>query len=201
MVARTNTLKGKDRKWYGILLGGVHAWFGRFIILFALMDIYLGLDLFCVSIAAFVGYSILIGVILAVFVPFELMRWLSPWSAAFGGVGFSFQQGHERDDEGNSFPLPHEVLLAYNLYHTQDVPYGVELATVGPSVWKELVQNRAEKATPRWIKLVMWVFAGICGVVIVGLFLLVLVELAIQDVDSPTPYRPGCFIGQSYTAV
>jgi len=65
----------------------------------ALFTIYLGLDLYCVNAAAFAGYSVMIFFVLFGFAPFELLRWCSPWSAAFGGVGFTYRKPQEKEGE------------------------------------------------------------------------------------------------------
>ena len=90
---------GKDLTWYASALGAIHATFGRGMIGLALFTIYLGLDLYCVNAAAFAGYSVMIFFILFGFAPFELLRWCSPWSAAFGGVGFTYRKPQEKEGE------------------------------------------------------------------------------------------------------
>jgi len=63
-------------------------------------------------------------------------------------------------------------------------------------LWNKLTQKRAQNRTPRALKVSLWVFAGICALIILAMWSLVAAELALEDVDNPNPYRSGCLIGQ-----
>jgi len=114
------------------------------MLVLALFTIYLGLDLYCVTTAAFVGYCVLIGFIFILFVPFELLRWLSPWSAYFGGVGFSYRKGY--DEKGiNPIFMPY-LLLPWTapLHH----PFSV---TTYKAARRERVRTTKMERHRRWM--------------------------------------------------
>jgi len=54
-----------------------------------------------------VCYSIMIFFIILLFASHELMRWLAPWGAYFGGIGFTYEvEGEETPlDSTHSLPL------------------------------------------------------------------------------------------------
>jgi len=188
--------KGKDRKWYHIVFSIIHGYFGRIILILALFTIFLGLDLFCVNLTAFVGYCVLVGFVFILFVPFELLRWLSPWGAYFGGVGFSYSRFGKgaNNKESDEDELEGEAASSDASEDGEDKGSAPKSKLQYPDLWVKFEQSRAEHHIPLVVKIVPWIFAGFCAAVIVGMWVQITVELADENSNETNPYRSGCLI-------
>jgi len=62
-----------------------HHWLGRLILVLGIINIGLGMDLYCVNKPAFGIYMAAIPFIVLVMISFELFRWFAPWGWWVGG--------------------------------------------------------------------------------------------------------------------
>jgi hypothetical protein len=173
IIAELFLKKYRDQNWVGYLIGTGHAWFGKALVLLGLVEIYLGLALYCVPTYVMVTYGVSVGCMIALFLVHEVLRWFAPWGSWLGGPGFTYQRV---DDDGST-----------------------EMKDFSPENKIPWMNNRAPKQPPLVVKICLWTLQVGLAVAIIGLWIATAVGIGEKDINDPEDsYDSTCVIGTKF---
>lgn len=174
VIAELFLKKYRDPNWVGYLIGLTHAWFGKALVLLGLVEIYLGLALYCVPTYVMVTYGVSIACMIALFLAHEVLRWFAPWGSWLGGPGFTYQRVD--DDNGST-----------------------EMKDFSPENKIPWMNKRAPVQPPLVVKICLWVVQVGLAVAIIGLWIATAVGIGEKDINDPNDsYDSTCAIGTKF---
>jgi hypothetical protein len=166
--------KYKDPNWVGYLIGTTHAWFGKALVLLGLVEVYLGLALYCVPTYVMVTYGVSVACMIALFLIHEVLRWFAPWGSWLGGPGFTYQR--VEDDSGST-----------------------EMKDFSPENKIPWMNKRAPQQPPLVVKVCLWILQVGLAVIIIGLWIATAVGIGEKDINDPNDsYDSTCVIGTKF---
>jgi len=144
----------------------IHHWIGRFVYVLAIVNIGLGLNLYCVTSIAIGFYVAAVFVFLVLIFYNEICRWCSPWAEYYGGYG--------------------------PVYQIRDLQSFV-LTFIGAKKKKKEEEEGDEKKKIFILARVwFYVFEILMVALIFLLWIGVIIEIARMDVPNPDPYYSSC---------
>ncbi|ELR21885.1 DOMON domain containing protein [Acanthamoeba castellanii str. Neff] len=165
--------KYHDPNWVGYLIGTAHGWFGKALVLLGLVEIYLGLALYCVPTYTMVTYGVAVGSMIALFLVHEVLRWFAPWGSWLGGPGFTYQRVD--DDNGST-----------------------EMKDFSPENKIPWMNKRAPVQPPLVVKICLWLLQVGLAVVIIGLWVATAVGIGDKDISRTDSFESSCTIGTKF---
>eukprot|EP01087_Luapelamoeba_hula_P016255 TRINITY_DN4998_c0_g1_i1.p1 TRINITY_DN4998_c0_g1~~TRINITY_DN4998_c0_g1_i1.p1 ORF type:complete len:806 (+),score=48.88 TRINITY_DN4998_c0_g1_i1:147-2564(+) len=170
--------KDKNQHYVQRIIAEVHVWFGRAIILLAIMNIYFGFYLLCVHPLAIGAFSAALGIYLIWFGSHEVLRWL-PWGAYLGGPGFTFDElskGGNKEEQNDNDENNANFLKV--------------------DAWTQFTETRRKQEIPLPYKITLWSCDSVGLLILVVLWVLVVAGISISDVDDPDKFfDSSCTVG------
>ncbi|KAL6048429.1 hypothetical protein QOT17_018896 [Balamuthia mandrillaris] len=171
-----------ERKKTPVVPDVLHRWLGRILLGLAMINIGLGMDLYCVSrtvINLYIAYFVV--VIVALMLPHEVIRLF------FVRKGGWYLGGFEVEEGGN-------VVMGWIKTYVKRFSLLPQSKSKGK---KEGGGGHDDGEIATWLKFTLWSLQAVVAVVVVAFFIAMAVEVGDKDAAiNEDPYYDSCIIGQ-----